>query len=151
MLLSLDCGYCGGPASHFCGDCAQINYCSEECQEAHWQEEHQFHHKIGFDIKEIEKSYDLEEIEADGTYLWAPKPELIGRRRRKKWMQGAVKHPGSFKRAAKKRHMSTAKFASHVLADKKHKHYTVHRFRQAMLYRRFKQSHHRKGKRGKRK
>lgn len=35
--------------------------------------------------------------------------------RRKKWIKGAIKHPGAFRRKAKKAKMSTAKYASKVL------------------------------------
>lgn len=135
MILSLDCAFCGDLATHYCGDCKQINYCSEPCQKAHWYEQHQYDHKSNFDVKEIEKNYDLEEIEADGTMVWQPKTELIERRRRssKKWIHGAIEHPGSFTRAAKHRHMSTAKFARKVLADKHHR-YSSRLHHQAQLY-----------------
>ena len=35
----------------------------------------------------------------------------------KHWIQGAIKHPGSFSKAAKKHHMSTAQFAAKVKAN----------------------------------
>jgi len=156
-FFGFDCSYCGAMASHYCEDCAQVGYCSDECADQHWGEEHWRHHDENEEVtvEDIKKNYDLQEIEEDGTHIWTLKPELIERRggrrrgghRPKKWMQGVVKHPGSFKRAAKKRHMSTAAFASKILHDTKHSRYTMHRFRQAQLYRRFKSAKHHRGRR----
>jgi len=35
----------------------------------------------------------------------------------KKWIQGAIKHPGAFTKKAEEHHMSTSEFASKVIAN----------------------------------
>jgi len=47
------------------------------------------------------------------------------------WIKGAVKHPGAFTAAAKKRGMSVAEFRRQVLANKNQ--YSEHLVKQAQL------------------
>jgi len=53
--------------------------------------------------------------------------DLIGNRHKKKWIHGAIKHPGSFTRSAARAHGGrykgrTMSFARHVIANRDHKH-----------------------------
>jgi hypothetical protein len=72
----------------------------------------------------------------------------------KYWMQGIVKHPGSFKRAVARADHGrfkgrTAAFAHHVLANRDHKHGSALLHKRAALALTFMHARKRRGRRGK--
>jgi hypothetical protein len=91
----MNCSYCGTTATveYVCSGCFEAQYCSEACGNAHWD-----------DGKHASKCLG---------------DELIGKK--EKWIQKAIKKPGSFSKQAKRAHMSTTGFANKVMHDKSHR------------------------------
>lgn len=177
VLLSTHCGNpeCDNEPVHFCKGCYSIAYCSKECQNKDWNEQHGEEHELeALDPLEVSQDVDQFEVvegktdkhnvvyilglsdEARDAFLVEKRARSKGRRagpkrvhrgrgkgrgvgvrrrrrRPKKWIHGAIKRPGAFRRKAKARGMTTSAFARTVLANPGR--YSTRTVRQANLAR----------------